>query len=39
MFSYFDVDPTALPTVVFMHVNKNKHGAMIGKFDAESILE
>lgn len=28
-----------LPTVVFMHVNHNKHASMIGKFDQESILD
>ena len=33
------MDPTALPTVVFMHVNQNKYGTMIGKFDQESIVE
>jgi len=32
-FKYFNVDPTMLPTVVFMHVNHNKHASMIGKFD------
>jgi len=37
VFSYFDVDPTSLPTVVFMHVNHNKYAQMIGKFDKESI--
>lgn len=39
MFSYFDVDPTALPTVVYTHVEHNKYGVMIGKFDKESIEE
>jgi len=33
------VDPTALPTVVYLHTQHNKHGSMIGKFDKESILE
>ena len=37
IFSYFDVDPTALPTVVYLHTSHNKYGAMIGKFDRESI--
>ena len=39
VFSYFDVVPTSLPTVVFIHVNQNKHGVMIGKFDQEAILK
>jgi len=39
VFSYFDVDPTALPTVVYTHVEHNKYGVMIGKFDKESIEE
>ena len=28
-----------LPTVVFTHVNHNKHATMIGKFDKESIMD
>ena len=39
MFKYFDIDPTMLPTVAFMHVNHNKYAAMIGKFDEEAILD
>lgn len=38
-FKYFDVDPTMLPTVVFMSVNNNIHASMIGKFDKDTILE
>ena len=33
------MDPTALPTVVFLRADKNKYGAMIGKFDKDSIKE
>ena len=39
VFSYFDVDPTAIPTVVFLHYNHLKYGTMIGRFDRESIEE
>lgn len=38
-FRFFDVDPTMLPTVIFMHVNHNKQAPMIGKFDEETILD
>ena len=37
VFSYFDVSPNSLPTVVFLHVNQNKHGVMEGKFEKEEI--
>jgi len=37
VFEYFDVEPTALPTILYLHQQHNKYGVMIGKFDAESI--
>jgi hypothetical protein len=39
VFKFFEVDPTMLPTVVFMHVNHFKYTPMIGKFDEESIAD
>jgi len=39
IFAYFGVEPTALPTIVYLHQQANKYGVMIGKFDAESIEE
>ena len=38
IFKYFDVEPTALPTVVYMHAGHNRYGSMIGKFDKEVVL-
>lgn len=37
--NYFNVDPTMLPTVVFMHISKNRHSLMEGKFDRDSLRE
>ena len=37
VFSYFDVDPTSLPTVVYMHTGHNIHSILIGAFNKESI--
>ena len=37
IFNYFDVDPTALPTMVYYNSQHNKYGTMIGKFDEESL--
>jgi len=39
IFSYFNVEPTSLPTIVYLHQQHNKYGVMIGKFDEESIEE
>ena len=33
------MEPTALPTIVYLHQHANKYGVMIGKFDQESIEE
>lgn len=37
MFSYFDVDPTSLPTVVYYIPQHNRYASLIGKFDTEVI--
>ena len=39
VFSYFDIDPTSLPTVVYMHVGHNIYSTLIGAFNKESIME
>ena len=37
VFSYFDVEPTSLPTVVFLHTGHNIYSTLIGTFDKDTI--